>query len=73
MVSCRTETQPETLEVPRFSSPPREDVQRSGKVAKVKYNIEVTWKAIAGSHTWLAGLGLAEVFQMAMPAECLVS
>ena len=49
------------------------NIQRLGKVAKVSHNIEVTWKAIAGSHTWLAVLGLAKGFQMAMTGECSVT
>lgn len=38
-VSCRTETQPETFEVPRFSSPPREEhakMRKSGQ-GQVQY------------------------------------
>lgn len=37
-----------------------------GKVTKVKYIVEVTCKARAGSHSWLAVLGLAKVFQVAV-------
>lgn len=73
MVSWRTETQPETLEVPRFSSLPREEhtkVMKSGQG-------QVQYRGHLEGHSRVTHLanssGTAKGFQMATMGECSVT